>query len=860
MKITWESGDWPGAFIEPAITHLAWVSQPDRPGHGLLGVGSDSGSVGITLTDLHPTEDDNGRYNFNLRGHHSAICMVTWNRVQTKLASCDSSGVIYVWVRNDDRWSVELVNDRGVKVRDLSWSPCGSSALICYEDNFVLIGSSTGQRVWSNSFPTAITVTAGVWAPDSRQLVLGFASGTIQVLSDQGANITERSFTSDPIVKLACSPTNSKDDRWILAILTSVNKILMISAFDQIDPLVYESPHSVIQVQWNSDGSILALINSNHELLMLDREARVVHRETLSLPKDKPLSALTWAHEGRAIVVAAGGHLAIGKLLLGVPSLFDLVTYELWRCLGSQSKKVDSLPIPVKEKNALRSLDHHVIRCRIPRIDDLCSFVCNASEARCYCTIKPLSRGSHSYVLCMEHLGGLVPLLVGRQVNRFLPQFHISLHPADGQVLSTGSSPQVEDLSIIPRTSNGRNSLWRRSKRQIRALMSRHVRPPRPDLRLVQVSSNVWCTRFSITSMSPKHLPEFLGQVVYKTSVLHLQPRQMTIDIAVLGGARDIAASTLNSRATSACTSPGTSDGDMDDLTALVSQQRFRDDDGLTREERAFFDRVVSECTSLRAAMDAGGLGSSSSQVAASKDGSSPARAESRMDDIEQTISTTSTWHDEIDSLEYIDGVEDRDPLVPGTSSATSVASAPVTSSLKTGQQKESDDIKAHLDKLARIAGQLSHRHADFNPKRDRASINKMRSQMKELLRRVNEIEKKVGTGDVRGEVRQLMRTLEEMKCALGEGPSPKSTAVTPILTMHNKTPFWNEHNQVYQLDFGGRVTQESAKNFQVEMDGKQVLQFGRIEGGAYTLDFRRPFSATQAFAVALASITQRLK
>ncbi|VDM73873.1 unnamed protein product [Strongylus vulgaris] len=43
-------------------------------------------------------------------------------------------------------------------------------------------------------------------------------------------------------------------------------------------------------------------------------------------------------------------------------------------------------------------------------------------------------------------------------------------------------------------------------------------------------------------------------------------------------------------------------------------------------------------------------------------------------------------------------------------------------------------------------------------------------------------------------------------------------------------------------------------------MDGKQVLQFGRIEGGAYTLDFKRPFSASQAFAVALASITQRLK
>lgn len=40
---------------------------------------------------------------------------------------------------------------------------------------------------------------------------------------------------------------------------------------------------------------------------------------------------------------------------------------------------------------------------------------------------------------------------------------------------------------------------------------------------------------------------------------------------------------------------------------------------------------------------------------------------------------------------------------------------------------------------------------------------------------------------------------------------------------MHNKAPMWNESSQVYQLDFGGRVTQESAKNFQIEFRGKQV-------------------------------------
>ncbi|XP_068608329.1 tubby-related protein 4 [Brachionichthys hirsutus] len=80
------------------------------------------------------------------------------------------------------------------------------------------------------------------------------------------------------------------------------------------------------------------------------------------------------------------------------------------------------------------------------------------------------------------------------------------------------------------------------------------------------------------------------------------------------------------------------------------------------------------------------------------------------------------------------------------------------------------------------------------------------------------------------------------------------------VYVMANKQPLWNEATQVYQLDFGGRVTQESAKNFQIELDGRQVMQFGRIDGNAYILDFQYPFSAVQAFAVALANVTQRLK
>ncbi|XP_045400598.1 LOW QUALITY PROTEIN: tubby-related protein 4 [Lemur catta] len=102
---------------------------------------------------------------------------------------------------------------------------------------------------------------------------------------------------------------------------------------------------------------------------------------------------------------------------------------------------------------------------------------------------------------------------------------------------------------------------------------------------------------------------------------------------------------------------------------------------------------------------------------------------------------------------------------------------------------------------------------------------------------------------------------LEESRCRrASEKEDGRLGSQGFVYVMANKQPLWNEATQVYQLDFGGRVTQESAKNFQIELEGRQVMQFGRIDGNAYILDFQAPFSAVQAFAVALANVTQRLK
>ena len=53
--------------------------------------------------------------------------------------------------------------------------------------------------------------------------------------------------------------------------------------------------------------------------------------------------------------------------------------------------------------------------------------------------------------------------------------------------------------------------------------------------------------------------------------------------------------------------------------------------------------------------------------------------------------------------------------------------------------------------------------------------------------------------------------------------PPPIKARKRKKLILYNKSPMWNENSQVYQLDFGGRVTQESAKNFQIEHKDIQV-------------------------------------
>ncbi|XP_071452538.1 protein king tubby isoform X2 [Hetaerina americana] len=89
-----------------------------------------------------------------------------------------------------------------------------------------------------------------------------------------------------------------------------------------------------------------------------------------------------------------------------------------------------------------------------------------------------------------------------------------------------------------------------------------------------------------------------------------------------------------------------------------------------------------------------------------------------------------------------------------------------------------------------------------------------------------------------------------------------KNKNMDKLIELHNKTPVWNDESQSYVLNFHGRVTQASVKNFQIVHESDEeyiVMQFGRVAEDVFTMDYRYPMCALQAFAVALSSFDSKL-
>ncbi|CAD6203638.1 unnamed protein product [Miscanthus lutarioriparius] len=98
---------------------------------------------------------------------------------------------------------------------------------------------------------------------------------------------------------------------------------------------------------------------------------------------------------------------------------------------------------------------------------------------------------------------------------------------------------------------------------------------------------------------------------------------------------------------------------------------------------------------------------------------------------------------------------------------------------------------------------------------------------------------------------------------------STSQSSSSDRLVLKNKSPRWHEQLQCWCLNFRGRVTVASVKNFQLvasddngpgnQENDKVILQFGKIGKDLFTMDYRYPISAFQAFAICLSSFDTKI-
>lgn len=69
------------------------------------------------------------------------------------------------------------------------------------------------------------------------------------------------------------------------------------------------------------------------------------------------------------------------------------------------------------------------------------------------------------------------------------------------------------------------------------------------------------------------------------------------------------------------------------------------------------------------------------------------------------------------------------------------------------------------------------------------------------------------------------------------------------VIELHNKAPVWNDETQSYVLNFHGRVTHASVKNFQIVHGSDRKLGRGRDGGVTVGEHCRRLVPATPYFA-----------
>ncbi|OWK63323.1 WD repeat-containing protein 35 [Lonchura striata] len=207
-----------------------------------------------------------------LEGHSGFVQVVTWNEQYQKLTTSDQNGLIIVWMMYRGSWYEEMINNRNKSVvRSMSWNADGQKICIVYEDGAVIVGSVDGNRIWGKDLKgTHLCHVA--WSSNSKILLFGMANGEIHIYDNQGNFIVKMRLSC--LVNLT-GTFSIAGIHWYhgtqgyiepncpcLAVCYDNGRCQIMRDENDYNPVLIDAGINVVCIQWNSNGSILALAGS----------------------------------------------------------------------------------------------------------------------------------------------------------------------------------------------------------------------------------------------------------------------------------------------------------------------------------------------------------------------------------------------------------------------------------------------------------------------------------------------------------------------------------------------------------------------------------------------------------------------
>nr|XP_021149197.1 WD repeat-containing protein 35 isoform X1 [Columba livia] len=313
------------------LRSIAWSKD-----QGFIACGGDDGLLKVLKLETQIDEakikgitaPSNLSVNQHLDGHSGSVKVVAWNEQYQKLTTSDENGLIIVWLLYKGAWYEEMINNRNKSVvRSISWNADGQKICIVYEDGAVIVGSVEGNRIWGKDLK-GIHLSHVAWSSDSKVLLFGIANGDIHIYDSQGNFIVK--------MKVSClvdvtGPFEIAGIHWYhgtegyvepdcpcLAVCYQNGRCQIMRDENDQNPVLIDTGMSVVCIQWNHCGSVLAVAGS---IKATPQDVNIVqfynpfgeHLRTLKVP-GKQISALSWEGSGLKIALAVDSYIYFANI------------------------------------------------------------------------------------------------------------------------------------------------------------------------------------------------------------------------------------------------------------------------------------------------------------------------------------------------------------------------------------------------------------------------------------------------------------------------------------------------------------------------------------------------------------------